>query len=90
MLASVFEKTTIAEDALHEASKITSAVTDVVKDKLRAANQQIRRGRNAAENMLEETKHTVKRRPIGSVAIAFVAGFLAGSILVCAVMPRHR
>ncbi len=91
MPASVVDKTTIiAEDALREASKIKSAVSDAVKDKLWAASQQIRRGRHAAEDLFDEAKHAVKQRPMVAVAIAFATGLLVGGILTCAVMPRRH
>lgn len=90
MPASVFNKTEVVEDALREASKIRSVVSDAVKDGVRTANQQLRRGRYAAEDMFEETKHTIKQKPVEAVAIAFAAGLLVGSILACALMPRRR
>jgi ElaB/YqjD/DUF883 family membrane-anchored ribosome-binding protein len=89
MPASVFEKTAMVEDALREASKIKAVLTDAVKDGTRAANQQIRRGCHAAEDVLEEAKHTVKRRPIEAVAVVFAAGFVVGSLLAYFAMPRR-
>lgn len=90
MPTSVFNQAAIAEDALREASKIKFAVTDAVKDKLRVANHQIRRGRYAAEDAFDEAKHAVKQRPIETLVIAFASGLLAGSILMCAVMSRRH
>lgn len=78
MPVSIAERTTIAEDALREASKIKSAVSDAVKDKLWAARQQIRQGRHAAEDFIEDAEHAVKQRPMIAVAIAFATGFLLG------------
>jgi ElaB/YqjD/DUF883 family membrane-anchored ribosome-binding protein len=89
MPASVFEKTTRVEDAFREASKIKSAVTDAVKNNLRTANQQIRKGRYAAEDLIEEAKHAVKQKPIAVVAIAFITGLVVGGILTCAIAPRR-
>lgn len=89
MPASVFDKTAMVEDALREASKMRSAVTDVVKDGVRVANHQIRRGRYAAEDLFEDARHAVKQRPVEAVSIAFVAGLLAGSILACATLQRR-
>lgn len=90
MPASVFERTAIAEDALREASKITAAVVDGVKEKLRTANRAVRRSRFAAEDALEGAKHAVREKPLGAVAIAFAAGLLAGSILTCAAALRRH
>ena len=90
MPATVFDKPMMVEDALREASKLKTAVTDVVKDGVRAANQQIRRSRYAAEDALEEAKHAVKQRPVQALAIAFAAGLLTGSIVACLAMARRH
>jgi len=81
MPADVLEKAARVEEALHEVSKIGSVVTDVVEHGVRSANQAIRHGRYAAEDAIEEAKHTVKQRPLQAMGIAFAAGVLAGSLL---------
>ena len=90
---NVLEKAPMVEDALHEASRIksvvTDAITDAVKDGVRVANRQIRRGRYAAEDALEEAKHVVRRRPIAAMVVIFAAGVLAGGILACIALPRR-
>lgn len=60
MPADVLEKAARVEEALHEVSKIGSIVTDVVEHSVRSATQAIRHGRYAAEDAIEEAKHTVK------------------------------
>jgi ElaB/YqjD/DUF883 family membrane-anchored ribosome-binding protein len=81
MRADVSEKPPTVEDALREISNIRSIVTDAVEDGLRSASQAIRHGRYAAEDVIEEAKHTVKQRPLQAMGIAFVAGVLAGGLL---------
>jgi len=81
MVADVLEKAAKVEDTVRGASKIRSMVTDVVEDGVRSANQAIRHGRYAAEDTLEEVKHTVKQRPFEAVGVAFAAGVLAGGLL---------
>ena len=81
MRADVLEKPARVEDALREVSKIRSIVTDAVEDSVRSANQAIRHGRYAAEDVIEEAKHTVKQRPLQALGIVFAAGVLAGSLL---------
>ena len=81
MPADVLEKPATVEDALREVSKIRSMVTDAVEDSVRSANQVIRHGRYAAEDVIEEAKHTVKRRPLQALAIVFASGVLAGGLL---------
>jgi ElaB/YqjD/DUF883 family membrane-anchored ribosome-binding protein len=80
MLANVLEKPATVENSLHEVSKIRSRVTDAVEDGVRSASQAIRHGRHAAEDAIEEAKHTVKRRPLQAMGTLFAAGVLAGTV----------
>ena len=89
MLADVLEKSTTVENPLREVSKIRSRVTDVVEDGVRSASQAIRHGRYAAEDAIEEAKHTVKQRPLQTIGTVFAAGILAGTFLTW-VGFRHR
>ena len=81
MPADLMEKPVTAEDALREVSKIRSIVKDAVEDGVRSASQAIRHGRYAAEDAIEEAKHTVKQRPLQAMGIAFAAGVLVGGFL---------
>ena len=69
------------EDALREVSKIRSIVTDAVEDGIRSVNQAISHGRHAAEDVIEEAKHTVKQKPLQLIGAVFAAGVLAGGLL---------
>ena len=89
MPAKVFETPAIAEDMLREASKLGGKVTDAVKDSVRVANQQYRRSRDAAEDMLHEAKYTIKRKPFAAVAIGFASGFVLGGLFACAAMRKR-
>jgi ElaB/YqjD/DUF883 family membrane-anchored ribosome-binding protein len=79
--ADVLNKPPAVEDALREVSNIKSIVTDAVEDGVRSASQAIRHGRHAAEDVIEEAKHTVKQRPLQVMGIVFAAGVLAGCFL---------
>ena len=81
MPADVLEKPATVKGALREVSKIRSMAQDALEDDVRAASQAIRHGRHAAEDAVEEAKHTVKQRPLQSMGIAFAAGVLAGGLL---------
>jgi ElaB/YqjD/DUF883 family membrane-anchored ribosome-binding protein len=81
MPADLLEKPVTAEDALREVSKIRSIVKNAVEDGVRSASQAIRHGRYAAEDAIEEAKHTVKQRPVQAMGIAFAAGVLVGGFL---------
>jgi ElaB/YqjD/DUF883 family membrane-anchored ribosome-binding protein len=81
MPAEALKKPPALEDALREVSNIRSIVTDAVEDGVRSASQAIRHGRYAAEDVIEEAKHTVKQRPLQVMGIVFAAGVLAGCFL---------
>ncbi len=89
MLADLLEKPATVENPLREVSKIRSRVTDVVEDGVRSASQAIRHGRYAAEDAIEETKHTVKQRPSQAMGTVFAAGIFAGTFLTW-IGFRHR
>jgi len=81
MRANLLEKPARVEDALREVDKIRAVVTDAVEDGVRSASHAIRHGRYAAEDVIEEARHTVKQRPFQVMGIVFAAGVLAGSFL---------
>ncbi len=81
MLGDVLEKSVTVENPLHEVSKIRSRVTDAVEDGVRSASQAISHARYAAEDAIEEAKHTVKQRPLQAIGTVFAAGILAGTFL---------
>jgi len=81
MLANVSEKPATVESPLREVSKIRSIVTDAVEVGVRSASQAIKHGRYAAEDAIEEAKHTVKQRPLQAMGTVFAAGVLAGTFL---------
>jgi ElaB/YqjD/DUF883 family membrane-anchored ribosome-binding protein len=81
MPANVSERPETEENPLREVSKIRSMVTDAVEDGVRSASQAIRHGRYAAEDAIEEAKHTVKQRPLQAMGTVFAAGVLAGTFL---------
>jgi ElaB/YqjD/DUF883 family membrane-anchored ribosome-binding protein len=89
MPATVFEKTASVEDALREVSKIRSKVSDAVEDGVRTANQAMKRSRHAAEDLIEDVRHSVKQRPFEALGLAFGAGILAGGLATWLGFRRH-
>ena len=81
MKADLLEKPAAVENAVREISEIRTIVTDAVEEGVRSASQALRRGRYAAEDAMEEMKHSVKQRPVQAMGISFAAGVLAGALL---------
>jgi ElaB/YqjD/DUF883 family membrane-anchored ribosome-binding protein len=81
MPADILEKPATVEDVAREVSKFRSIVTDAVENGVRWARQAIKHGRDAAEDVIEETQHAVKQKPLQAMGIAFAVGVLAGGFL---------
>ena len=64
MPATLLEKPGTAEDALREVSRIKSLIAEAVDEGVRTAVRAIKRGRYAAEDAIEDAKHTVKQQPL--------------------------
>jgi ElaB/YqjD/DUF883 family membrane-anchored ribosome-binding protein len=57
------------------------AISEAVEDKRRMMNRALKRGREAAEDLVYQTGRSIKHSPFRSVAIAFGAGTLLGLVM---------
>lgn len=69
------------EEALREVSRIKSTITEAVEDGVRTAVKAIKQGRNTAEDVISDARHTVRQRPFQAVGVVFGAGVLVGGLL---------
>ena len=69
------------EEALREVSRIKSIVTEAVEDGVKSAMKAIKQGRYAAEDMIGDARHTVRKRPFQSIGVVFAAGVLTGALV---------
>ena len=81
MQTAVLEKDVPLDDAVRKISKVRTIVADAMEEGVRCASQAIKHGRHAADDAVEEVKHTVKQKPFEAVGLAFAAGVLAGGVL---------
>ncbi len=81
MRAKALKGPATLERVLRQTSKSPSLVTDMMDDGARFAKRAVRRGRYAAEDVIEEAEHAIKRRPFRTVGWVFAAGVLAGGFL---------
>jgi ElaB/YqjD/DUF883 family membrane-anchored ribosome-binding protein len=81
MPPEILEKVGSVDDVLREVSKIKSIITDAVEDGVKSAVHALKKGRHAAEDAIDDARHTVKQRPFQAMGVVFAAGFLTGSIL---------
>lgn len=81
MPPEILENVGSVDDVLREVSKIKSIITDAVEDGVKSAVYALKKGRHAAEDAIDDARHTVKQRPFQAMGVVFAAGFLTGSLL---------
>ena len=64
-----------------EANRLRHKVTKAVEDKYDDARRAVRRGKYAAEDMIDETAYRIKRDPFRSVAVTFGVGLGLGAVI---------
>jgi len=69
-----------------EATRLRGVVTEAVDDSIVQARRAARHGRSAAEDLIDETSHQIKRHPIRSVLCSLAVGAILGWLL----FPRRR
>ena len=65
-----------------EADRLKTAASHAVEDAVTEAKRFAKRGRYAAEDLMEDAAHRVKRDPLRSVAFGFVLGLSLGALAV--------
>jgi ElaB/YqjD/DUF883 family membrane-anchored ribosome-binding protein len=58
----------------YEVERLRAKASHAFEDGLMDAKRMVKRGRYAAEDLLEETAHRIKKEPLQSVAVTFGAG----------------
>ena len=69
-----------------EATRLKGVVTEAVDDSMVSARRAARHGYTAAEDLIEETSHEIKRHPLRSVLCAMGIGAILGWLL----LPSRR
>jgi ElaB/YqjD/DUF883 family membrane-anchored ribosome-binding protein len=65
-----------------EASRLKTAASQTIEDAVTGAKRFTKRSRYAAEDLLEDAGHRVKRDPLRSVALGFTVGLAMGALAV--------
>ena len=81
MASGLLEKQASVEDVLREVSRLKSVVTEAVEEGVQSAVKALKQGRSAAEDVIYDTRHTVKQSPLQAIGVVFAAGLLAGSMI---------
>lgn len=64
-----------------EMDKMKVKMAQAVDDGVEAARRAVRRGRNAAEDVIDDTAYAIKHEPLKSVAITFGVGVGLGVVI---------
>ena len=65
-----------------EASRLKTAASHAVEDAVTETKRFAKHGRYAAEDLMEDAAHRVKRDPLRSVALGFAVGLSVGALAV--------
>jgi ElaB/YqjD/DUF883 family membrane-anchored ribosome-binding protein len=65
-----------------EVSRLKTEASQAVEDGVVAARRLARRGRYAAEDLIDDAAHRVKRDPLRAMAIGLAIGFGLGALAV--------
>jgi ElaB/YqjD/DUF883 family membrane-anchored ribosome-binding protein len=94
------EKTSLIGKAMHVgerlvevgggASHLQTAASHTVEDAVTEAKRFAKRGRYAAEDLMEDAAHRVKRDPLRSVALGFAIGLSIGALAVWVATSEAR
>jgi ElaB/YqjD/DUF883 family membrane-anchored ribosome-binding protein len=60
--------------------RVKQTVTDAVEDGIKTASRAVKRGRRAAEDMVDDAEYQVKHHPLGTVGISFSIGLGLGAV----------
>jgi len=71
-----------------DAARLKSVASHAVEDAVTEAKRFAKRGRYAAEDLIDDAAYRVKRDPFRSVALGFAIGFSLGALIIWMGTPR--
>jgi ElaB/YqjD/DUF883 family membrane-anchored ribosome-binding protein len=60
--------------------RVKQTVADVVEDGIKSASRTVKRGRRAAEDMVDDAEYQAKQHPLATVGISFSIGLGLGAV----------
>ena len=93
MKAEVLDKVTdVGVVAAHlgaEVKRVKGAVHDAFEDGINSATRAVKKGRHAAEDLIDDAEYRVKRHPLSSIGITFGIGLGLGA-MIGILLTRNR
>jgi ElaB/YqjD/DUF883 family membrane-anchored ribosome-binding protein len=68
------------DDVMREVTRFKGSVTDAVDDGVKSALRTIKQGRRAAEDVMHDTRRSVRQNPFQAMGVVFAAGVMTGAI----------
>jgi ElaB/YqjD/DUF883 family membrane-anchored ribosome-binding protein len=65
----------------HDVKAMKAVATDAAEDGARVARRAVKQTVHRAQDLVDETTHQVKRRPLQAIGLAFAAGSMVGLIV---------
>jgi ElaB/YqjD/DUF883 family membrane-anchored ribosome-binding protein len=75
-------------DAAQKASRVTSAVADVVEEGLKAARRVVKQSGDTAEEIFDDTTKRLQRHPVETVVGSIAIGVAIGIVLGWLIKPK--
>jgi ElaB/YqjD/DUF883 family membrane-anchored ribosome-binding protein len=81
MATELLENVPSVDEVLREVSRLTTTVTQAVEDGFKTAVKAVEQGRQATEDMIDDGKRMMRRKPIESAGVIFATGMLSGALI---------
>ncbi len=81
MATELLEKVPSVDEVLREVSRLSNTVTQAVEDGFKSAVKMYEQGRQTTEDMIDDGKRMMRRKPVESAGVIFAAGMITGALV---------
>lgn len=81
MSQDILKRTDAQVASIRKLSRAASAMVEAMAEGVGVTKDAIKRSGKAAEELMDETKQSVKRHPIGTIATTLALGLVAGVLI---------
>ena len=85
MKAEVLDRVTDLSDTAAQlqvgVGRLKEAVADEVEDGIATTKRSLKQGRRAAEDLVDDAEHHVKKHPLGTLGMSFGVGMGLGTVI---------
>ena len=81
MPTDLLENVPSVDEVIREVNRLRTTVTQAVEDGFKSAVKAVEQGRHATEDMIDDGKRMMRRKPVESAGVIFAAGMLTGAFV---------